>query len=340
MALILIFVKPIVDLMRLIRNDPKQPHQKVYGLTEMIMSKQIEAVFEAFPQTLVQYVALISDILNGEVNIVPIMSILTSGLTAAYAQAVIGYDADIDPDRREKGGLIYGYVPDSRARRLLVIVFSALFGACQLLIRCFSLGLHYVKFGGKETMAVMAGEVAVMLVGVRLVQGTLYSWPPLDGTVAIIASGLFRLMHYVTTSSSPFLQFRHPYELGGRLFTCTMFLGIASSWLMAWRATAFVGEEVVLVHGTGANSTNSTSLGAEPSEFLAFEFLGVLTAVHLLSLGGFFLSVNRSHLRTFWWTKSGREFNTEAYWTDKPDNEKWAAIAVHKAYQPPVEEMG
>jgi len=67
--------------------------------------------------------------------------------------------------------------------------------------------------------------------------------------------------------------------------------------------------------------------------------LGFLITLHLLSLVGFFLSVSKSHLRTFWWTKSGREFNTKAYWTDKPDNKKWGAIAVHKAYQPPVEEM-
>ena len=106
MALILMFIKPVIDLMRLIRSDPKQPHQTIDGLAEMMGSKQIEAVFEAFPQTLVQDVALISDLLRGEVNIGPIISIVISALTAAYTQAVIGYDVDVDPDEREKGGLI------------------------------------------------------------------------------------------------------------------------------------------------------------------------------------------------------------------------------------------
>ena len=281
MALILIFVKPIVDLMRLIRNDPKQPHQMLDGLNEMMASKQIEAVFEAFPQTLVQYVALISDILNGEVNIVPIMSILTSALTAAYAQAVIGYDADIDPDRREKGGLIYGYVPDSRARRVLVIVFSTLFGACQLLIRCFSLGLHYIKVGGKETMRVMAVEVAVMLVGVPLVQGTLYTWLPLDGPVAVIVSGLVCLCPYVATSSSPFLQFRHPYDLGGRLFTCTMLLAIASSWLMVWRVNTFDDSEPSRPDETSELNFGGSRNPGHP----ALRVLGLLNHPPLAQLG-------------------------------------------------------
>ena len=180
MASILAFAKPIVDLRRLVRNDPKLPHQMMSGLAEMIiMSKQVEAVFEAVPQALVQCIALISEyLLTGEVNKMALTSIIISALTAAYSQAVIGFDGDVDPDRREVSSMVYGYVPDGPIRRIFVIFTCTLFGACQLLIRRYSLGLYYLTFGGEETMGVMGVEFGLMLVGVWMVHGTLYTWMP------------------------------------------------------------------------------------------------------------------------------------------------------------------
>ena len=59
-----------------------------------------------------------------------------------------------------------------------MIFTCTLFGGCQLLIRCFSLGLYYLTFGGEETMGVMGVEFGLMLVGVWMVHGTLYTWMP------------------------------------------------------------------------------------------------------------------------------------------------------------------
>ena len=343
MLLILSFSKPIFDLRNLVRNNPKQPHQLMPGLNEMIASKQIEAVFEAVPQMAVQYFAFVVAFRAGELSKAAVTSIFVSALTAAYAQAVIGYDGDVDPDRREKMGLIYGYVPDRKVERALVLVFSALFGACQLLIRCFSLGLYYNTFGGASTMGVMTIELALMLAGVWIVQGTLFYWIPAEGAPAVIIAFGARLTHYVTTTTSPCLQFRHPYDLGGRLFTCTMFLAIASSWLMVWRVETFkeaeAEAEAASAVNTFSNLRDTDTDEATPNNIPAFEILALAMAVYFLSLVGFFLSANRTHRRTFWWTKNGKELNLECNWTDKPNSLRVDAVKKHRDYQPPVEEM-
>ena len=339
-SLTLLFIKPIIDLRRLIRNDPKLPHQMMSGLNEIMTSKQIEVVGEAFPQAVVQYITLISDyLLNGEVDFMAIASIVISALTAAYSQAVIALNGDVDPDRRETASMIYGYVPDSKLGRNLVLLMSTLFGACQLLVRCFSFGLYYFEFGGIETLKVMACEFALMLVGVWMVHGTLWTWLPFEGFFAVVAAVILRLIHYVTTTTSPFLQLRHPYDLGGCLFTCTIFLGLASSWLMVWRVMDHWGSgegaegSEAFVAGTNS-TTNSTFAGIEPIYIPVDTIVAGLTGLHLLGFVGFLLSINRSHLHTFWWMKSNREFNVECYWKDKPDKVKWGAVCAHKSHHP------
>ena len=62
-----------------------------------------------------------------------------------------------------------------------------------------------------------------------------------------------------------------------------------------------------------------------PTTSRPFEILGFFTALYFLSLVGFFLCVTSTHRRTFWWLKSGHEFNIECYWTDNPDEVKWNA---------------
>ena len=61
------------------------------------------------------------------------------------------------------------------------------------------------------------------------------------------------------------MQFRYPYDLGGRLLTCTMFLGLASSRLMVWRVMNHWGS------GEGTEGSEAFVPGTFLSLLLLFQ---------------------------------------------------------------------
>ena len=90
------------------------------------------------------------------------VSVVVSALTTGYGAAVISYDWDTDPEKREQTPDFYGYVPSNPRQRSLVFVTMVLFGAGMLMIRCLTIVLLKM-IGTNWVLALMGLDLALYL---------------------------------------------------------------------------------------------------------------------------------------------------------------------------------
>lgn len=82
----------------------------------MTVCKSFEMVFESIPCSIVQIYAFI---LAKEKKVDAFTSILISAATIAFTSAMISYDFDTSPTKRNKNFLFYGYTPDKSFKRFI-----------------------------------------------------------------------------------------------------------------------------------------------------------------------------------------------------------------------------
>jgi len=158
---------------------------------------------------------------------------------------------------------------------------------------------------------IVGGNVAVYLV-VKVARNDFWFWPRVEGVAGVFASLLQRLVTKVIVDFTGLLHFRHAKELGGALFTASMV------WAQIFPFVAleffFEGEM------------------KEKEELRAFLITSCVSWFVLNVV--FFATINRSHIHTFFSTKTAPHYISELFTAEGTgDKEKFKiAFRTRKSY--------
>jgi len=199
----------------------------------------------------------------------------------------------------------YGYIPDEGIARTLLLVCMILNSALMLLVRSFSAAmLMLVK---KRYMILLwTGDMALYLLQ-KVVRGDFHYWIPADGSVGLFMSLVMRVMVKTITDYTGLVQFRHDGELGGFYWTVNMFLTMLASFVLVFVCYADTGEEVEFI----ISDQNSTAFEIE--ERVAWTLVGSLSGAWLVVFGVFLLLMKKEYRRTFFATRTGKQWTMDFF---------------------------
>ena len=206
---VIIGFKPAVDAYNIAKGKKQENGQSLNPLAEMTFMKAIEMFAESIPGVIIQLMA----IATGGGDVAAWVSVVVSALTTGYGGAVISYDYDTDPEKREQIPDFYGYVPSNPRQRSLVFVTMVLFGSGMLMIRCLTIVLLGM-IGLKWTLAYIGLDLGLYL-ALKILREDFWYWVPLGGNAEVVCSIIARVCVKIITDFTSIVQFRHPNELGG-----------------------------------------------------------------------------------------------------------------------------
>jgi hypothetical protein len=175
----------------------------------------------------------------------------------------------------------------------------------------------------------------LVLVGYKALRRDVLYWPP---TFSVPLSLLSRFLVKVFTDSTSCVHFRHPYELGGLYYCLNVFFGQARPSFSAHAPAAVLGPCVRgLIHlAMQVAAFASVALyaafyvgEAKLEAATLYAFVGTLTAVSIVSFGVLLLTMGHKYVRTFFSTKTGREF-VMSHFLDNDGNDELRALIFLK----------
>jgi len=301
---VLIGFKPAVDAYNIAKGKKQEKGQSLDPLAELTVMKEVEMFAESIPGVIIQLMA----IANGGGDVAAWVSIMVSALTTGYGGAVISYDWDTDPEKREQVPDFYGYVPSNPRQRSLVFVTMVLFGAGMLMIRCLTIVLLGM-IGMSWALAYIGLDLGLYL-AVKMLRGDFWYWVPLGGNAEIVSSIVARILVKVITDFTSIVQFRHPYELGG----------------MYWS----FGFVLTMVSLPVAITVYAEQIGATSVVNLAWRLLYILIPSTLVMFGVFFINIEKEYRHTFYSTERGKELTIRSF-TDSIEDVTKAHNSIKKS---------
>jgi hypothetical protein len=299
-------VKPFVDTWRIL-NDKVNVGAPMDTKSERAGCKAAEIVVESVPTALIQMHGLLG---ATKLSAATVFSIVMSCLCIATITTGMFFDFDKDPVNRVHSPMLYGAVPDSTMRKLLVRVPMRATRASRhtsssgafvqaslfLFVLAHATGkLTTIPLLLKTSLAALpaylCGAMALYLL-YKLARRDFQYWVPTAGAgVSLVARVLGKL--YGDFSGNPHL--RHPFEIGG------------AAYLLMLCET-----QCTLVASTVAYSRLYVG-GDKIDDAPLFTALAVLVGTWAIALGTFLLSINRTHLSTFVSTETAAKFTRRRF---------------------------
>ena len=254
---------------------------------------------ESIPGVIIQLMA----IANGGGDVAAWVSVVVSALTTGYGGAVISYDFDTDPEKREQTPDFYGYVPSNPRKRSLVFVTMVLFGAGMLMIRCLTIVLLGMM-GLRWALAYIGLDLGLYL-GMKMFNGDFWYWVPLGGNAEVLLSIVARVVVKMVTDFTSIVQFRHPYELGGMCWSFGVVLTMASL------------PVVIAIYAEQGGESSIVSF--------AWRLVYILIPSTLVMFGFFFINIENEYRHTFYSTERGKDLTMRNF-RDSIDDAKKAKV--------------
>ncbi|GMH90953.1 hypothetical protein TL16_g11919 [Triparma laevis f. inornata] len=262
-------------------------------MKEMQFSKCIEMFAESLPSINIQSTAILSSLeTGGEISQAEYTSVFVSLLTVGYISASISYDADTDPQKRAEKPEFYGYVHDSARLRGPIFVTMSLMSSFQVLLK----GLLVTTLGIINTNYVLIyilGDLFIYL-GIKVSRGDFRTYIPIDGVFGLIVSFLLRVATKMIADFTGCIHFRHPYEVGGFVFSINYFVPLVGLILLLF----VFKEENELGEKTQEYLENLTIIGGSCLCFTTFVFIRL---------------INPDYISTFFSTETGGQMTRRIF---------------------------
>jgi len=294
---VLIGFKPAVDAYNIAKGKKQEKGQSLDPLAELTVMKEVEMFAESIPGVIIQLMA----IANGGGDVAAWVSVVVSALTTGYGGAVISYDWDTDPERREQVLDFYGYVPSNPRQRSAVFITMVLFGGGMLMIRSLTivlLGLLDMSWA----LAYISLDLGLYL-AVKILREDFWYWVPLGGNVEIASSLFARVMIKIVGDFTCIVLFRHPFELGGMYWSMSVVLTLISLPI-AMNIYEKIDEGII---------SKMTVLRT---------LMYILLPGTITSLLIFFLNIKRTYIRTFFSRETCKQLTIRRFQETNDDTVK------------------
>jgi len=154
-----------------------------------------------------------------------------------FTSAMIAFDKDIDVAGRRTQPKFYGYIPDDNGQRgrcfILMTILSALHNVSR------SLGVALLAASSNNMLVVyfVDGEITLYFM-YKCLRGDIWYWQRAEGIQKYTNVFFCRLIGKVIADFSGCLHMKHPYELGGIVFSASMV------WVQIMPFVAFYSSRV------------------------------------------------------------------------------------------------
>jgi len=300
-AICLVFLRPAVDAYRVATNHVDKDLM-CDPLGEMVCNKGAELFSESIPGCVLQCYVLLE---NPElISVGAVASLLISATTTGFTSSMITFDLDVDSSHRKNQPAFYGFIPDSHVLR----------GRCFMLMTGISM-LHNLSTSvGCALLAVTDTSFLIYIVGGNVVfylvfkvsRNDLMYWPRVEGVTGVILSFLVRINVKVIADFTGFVHSRHPFELGGAMFTAS----VVWAQIFPFVALEFFFE------------------GEKKEELRAFLTTSCASWFVLNFL--FFATINSSHIHTFFSLKTAPVYTVELFSESNNDSVKYDAVFTNR----------
>lgn len=240
-----------------------------------------------------------------------ILAITMNIFTTTLALAIVTLDKDCDVKTRRTMGEFYGMFSEQPLMKSVAFFSMLTFSITQLLAMTISTVLLDVVIANNAIYFVMGGQLSLFFL-YKLSRGDFLYWvqfesAPQNFTLAVIV----RLVIYLISSSTGYPKFRHPLDMGGRVWTASVLLTHINCIGVIYYCIKYKQERL-------ANNPN-----LEPESLL--HIYSAVAIVWLLSIFTFSYSIKAKYRRTFWDNAKGSDF-LRANFRNAPNDEVRAEI--------------
>ena len=260
----------------------------------MAINKCTELSTESIPGCILQiYVWLLSP---DEAGVYALASIGISALTTGFASAMISFDMDVDTPHRIGQPQFYGYIPDDNGVRMKCFALMTMISTLHNLSRSLGCALLAASNGGFVLVMYFSGCEVLLFLAWKILRGDIYYWPRLQRYAAEVSSLLERILLKVIVDYTGCLHLRHPYEMGGLMFSVSML------WAQVF---PFVALKLV-------DESESSPFAGRMRDAIYLFLSGSCVLWIVLNIT-FFCTIDLSYLKTFFGTKTAPQYTVQLF---------------------------
>jgi hypothetical protein len=359
----LIFLKPMLEVLRILRGEQKKPHHTYSLLVENTLAKAGEVFAEAGPASFLQMYLLL---LVAHPTYVQYLSIVISIATATFTIVSIDFNLDTDPKLRLVEPRFYGFVPDRSGDRAKIFAVMFLNSFVQMAVAVIGTAV-LAHIDPNIAIGAWCGRVAMMY-SVKLARRNLSYYLPIRGLPgAIFAAFIERPATMFLGDIGLWAYGRHAYEMGvvqwwfGRLWPWLLLVAAialrattpaqlsytvlntttdvaevlganASATLAANSTTAILNVAFLVAAGNGTQNAIASAGDYTHSALIDPIVLSAVAAVlfvsWLVSLVMFFLLAKREYWPTYLSNETAAEYTKRVKWDGQPDERLRAMLLV------------
>ncbi|GMH85642.1 hypothetical protein TrVE_jg6354 [Triparma verrucosa] len=141
---ILTFVKPGIDVYRVVNGSEAEVGSVYNPKMELSMMRTTELVCESIPFTLILTYAFLTGNIREE-PVAAIFSFIVSVCSSAFISAGISFDWDADKTSRATVPNFYGFTPDNTMKKVKVFTCMFVISACQLTTKALAYSLCAIQ---------------------------------------------------------------------------------------------------------------------------------------------------------------------------------------------------
>jgi len=294
-------VKPGVDAYRVASGNDKVESVKIFPDMEMAASKSSEMLFESIPGLILQLIAYLS---TKEKSKFAAFSLIMSAATTAFTSCMITFDKDVRVENRKNDPGMYGMFRNGMGVRAKT--FSAMYGFTLAHVMARSLGfvLALKTFGSGVALGQLGVELAVFIL-YKIARRDFWYWPVHDGFLNnVFAAFVVITLSKMLTDFSALLQWRHPYDLGGALF----------SLQLIWSQVSNIAFGYLYISRADEND-------AKLSDLTVIAGIGACGGLWLICIVTFLRLINPAHRKVFYSTETAWAYSVR-YFRDGQDFQK------------------
>jgi hypothetical protein len=251
---------------------------------------------------------------GGEVKSTAVVSIIISALAVGVHSAMISFDFDVDPKKREEAPDFYGYIPENGSLRSAIFVCMTLLSAVMVLFRC-SGAVLLISLGRGFFGWSIAVDMGLFFL-YKLVRCDAHHWIPIYGVVGGVCGFFIRFVIKAVTDYTGIVHFRHSVDLGGVYWSANVVVSIGMTYtaLNLYYADKVEGSNGFMKKEDAADLLN-TAVGV----------LAVLFACFLKLM-------KKEYRRTFRSLETGNQFAQKFFLEGVTDQQK-VEILTHNCHQ-------
>ncbi|GMI41364.1 hypothetical protein TrCOL_g8199 [Triparma columacea] len=305
MLLTILCLKPAQDAVRVIRGE-QEFYENISPEIEMLITKLLETFTEAIPGAVVQATFIVGRISDSEaVSFTSLSSLAMSIMATSFAMQSLTYDLDVNPLNRREDPKTYGMIPDKN--RILVLVLMMGISACTMASQIFNVILLR-KMGFVVLVLYFVIPMLLLFARKLLRRGDFYLH---DAPLLLIV--LWHIMAKTTTDFTAWMEAIIPLGMGGAGFTGNLIFN---------QCATFVVAAVYLGGGSGGG------LNGE----VVWPFVVACNGILVIFFVSFFLSINRSHVSTFFSLETGADQAERIFYKrSEPDVKLSYTITHHES---------